>query len=301
MFSFHTVLDNSCWQLHYQSEDTGRIHVQLYEDVCYQTGLQTPFNDKLQQGCVIDKSGQVVHADGQMTSLDHEMWDYTAHLGSGPCPSTGLDYNYFREKLQNQAYFYVVTPGTYCVSISRSQTADNQGTTIGLVKGVWTEPRTNDIIAYKTIEMGPGNADAEAHFGWDRIDKIFLTFPLEKVKACYFGPEPHCPIVEFTEAGSAIPVFAKDQDSKWLLTEVNGSPCFLQLEPSLVEKYELEVDEDGFKVADLENFPQPPPCPKPEVEVGKKTCSDYTTRSECGAHITDGCVWDPGVDGCVGR
>jgi len=287
---FHWVKDDTCYQTHYLSDESGRIGVRLYEDVCSLTGMQAPEGVGLKPGCVQYTPELKVHADGEMTSLDHEMWSFQAYLGSGKCPSTGLDQKNFY--IGGNNYFYVLTPGMYCVSISRSQVVDNQGTDISLMKGIWTDPRMNDFVAMRTVEMASGFQDAEVRFGWDRIDEIFLTFPLERVKNCYFGPEKLCPIVEFTEAGSAIPIYARDQKSEWMLTEVHGTPCYVQLESSLLEKYEIEVAEDGFSIADLEFFPQPSPC----TPILERTCSSYKGQSSC---ESAGCKWNVVVGAAV--
>jgi len=50
----------------------------------------------------------------------------------------------------------------------------------------------------------------------------------------------------------------------------------------------------SLMAADLEFFPKPDPCPKPETRrpnAGSKTCSDYTTLNDCEAHAADGCAW----------
>lgn len=285
-WQFHWVTDDTCHQIHFVSDDAARIRIQPYLDNCQQTGELLPLPGKIDPGCVIDKSGITVHGDGKQSALDPNLYNVNVELGAGPCPSTGLDHKKF-----SWDFFNVLTPGTYCISISRQQTVNitGSGSQVSLLKGVWTEPRSNDIVAMKEITFEPGLHDVVVYFGWDRIDKIFLNFPLEKVKKCYFGPEPNCPVVEFTEAGSAIPIFAKDKSSEWLLTEVRGTPCYVQLESSLLEKFEIEVDEDGFRLADLEIFPQPAPCPRPVQNPSGLNCSAITDETQCVK--TAGCDW----------
>jgi len=300
IFDFNWVTDDTCWQIHYQSDESGRIAVRLYEDVCSQTGLQTPLSVKLMPGCEVPEGGFLVSGDGRNTSLDHWMGSYSVSLGGGPCPSTGQQYKHLK---LNNYYIYVLTPGTYCVSISRNQVVNNQGTDISLLKGTWTDPRTYDIVAMKTVVLDSGFQDAEVQFGWDKIEKIFLNFPLENVHKCYFGPETHCPTVAFTEVGSLIPIFARDSNSEWKLTEVNGMPCYILLENFLIDEYLTEFDELGPRVRDLEIYLRPAPCPAPEQEParepsGRVNCAAIKNETKC--LNTPGCDWSfVGAGKCI--
>jgi len=284
---FHYIISGGCYQWHYMSDDYAWINVRLHKDHCDQTGFVAAWTPApLHTGCMVD--GMIIVGDA--TSYSYSLSDFTVDLGAGPCPSTGLD----QKNGGYQVIFGVLTPGTYCVTLSKDQTINEYGSPISMMGGIWTNPRTNQIVAEQTIDFGPGNSDHVARFVWDETERTFLTFPLEKVKKCYLGPEPHCPVVEFTEAGAAVPILGRDKITEWLLSEVKGKPCYLRLEPVLLEKYE---NENGIRLADLKIFPQPDPCPKPETEPetkpdpGHKTCSDYKTKNDCDAHAADGCTW----------
>ncbi|MCK5794605.1 MAG: hypothetical protein KAH12_07855, partial [Anaerolineales bacterium] len=184
-----------------------------------------------------------------------------------------------------QVKFGVLTPGTYCVTLSRNQTVDNYGP-LSLMDGIWTDPRTNQILAQETIDFGPGNHDYVARFVWDEIDRTFLTYPLvDFTFKCKIGPEKVCPTVGFAQAGETIPILGRDRRSEWMLTQLNGTPCYVQIPGFLIDKYLTEFGPGGSRVADLEIFPQPDPCPKPTPEPA---CSSYSSQSSCAAA---GCTW----------
>ena len=182
---FHYVLSGGCYQWHYLSDDFAWINVRLYEDRCDQTGFIAAWTAApLNPGCMVD--GMIIVGDG--TLYNNSMDDFVVDLGAGPCPSTGLD----QKTATFQAKFGVLTPGTYCVTISRNQTVDNYGPQ-NLMDGIWTAPRTGTILAEETVTFGPGIGDEIVRFVWDDIDRPILTFPLEFTYACKSGPEDNCP------------------------------------------------------------------------------------------------------------
>jgi len=159
-WSFHWVREGTeCYQTHYVSDDAARVYVYLYHDRCTQTGDLAGVRLLTDSGCKVHKNEVILVGDGERTyPPDHNMYDYEVDIGSGPCPSTGLDH---RES--SNLPFNVLAPGTYCVSMTRSQIIKHG--TENLMHGIWTDPRTNDFVAYKTIELGPGNSDVTVHFG----------------------------------------------------------------------------------------------------------------------------------------
>jgi len=254
-FDFHRVVDETCWQSTYISDDAARIGVWIYKDRCDYTG--DPAGIKLTNtGCIVDQDGLTLVGNGQRTPFDGLMWGYKADLGSGPCPSTGLDH-----KGYGDFTFNVLAPGTYCISISRNQYAE--GGAINLMNGIWTDPRTNEVVAYKTIEVGPGNSDMKVYFGWDEYDHVMVIPELPEGKNCRICPDPIGPIVDIFPEGSFVPIFGRDRNSEWKLSRSMGMPCYLWLENDMINKALLQYSGPVWQAEDLDFYPPSAPCPKP--------------------------------------
>jgi hypothetical protein len=273
---FHYILSGGCYQWHYMSDDYAWINVRLYEDNCDQTGYIAAWTAApLHTGCMVD--GMIIVGDG--TSFSSSLKDFTVDLGAGPCPSTGLD----QKNGGGNVKFGVLTPGTYCVTISRDQTVDDNGP-LSLMDGIWTGPRSNQIVVEETIDFGPGNHDYIAYFVWDEIDRPLLTFPLDYTYACKIGPEKNCPTYDFAMEGDAIPILARDANSDWKLTELNGIPCYILLGNAAINEKLNKYEGFERRADDLEIFLQPDPCPKPETKADPDpgiTCSDYSDAVSC--------------------
>ena len=287
---FHYILSQGCYQWHYLSDDFAWLSVRLERDYCSQTGYISATTQSLDYGCVAEN--MYIVGDG---SYAGPISDFVVDLGAGPCPSTGLD----QKTAEWDAKFGVLTPGTYCVSINRNQTAGNNNQ-YNLMDGIWTEPRVNAIVAEKTIELGPGTHNLIVNFNWDEIDRKFLTIPLNFTYDCKIGPEKGCPTYDFAREGETIPIFARDTNSEYKLTEINGFPCYLYLSNAAINEALGMYDGVDWRAEDLEFFPQPDPCATPTPEPRQKTCSAYGTRTECNAHNAEGCVWAGSTDSCVG-
>lgn len=289
---FHYIISGGCYQWHYESDDFAYITVRLNMDYCDQTGYVAAWTATLNPGCMVE--GMHIVGDGSMYS--YTMRKYVVDLGAGPCPSTGLD----QKTAGINAKFGVLTPGTYCVTVSRDQTAKANGP-VSLLDGVWTVPRSNQILVQETIEFGPGNHDYNATFVWDETDRNFLTYPLDFTYACKFGPEDLCGTYDFAMKGDFIPLLGRDTNSDYKLTQLNGIPCYILLGNEAINEKLAEYGESDWRPEDLEFFPKPDPCPTPEpekeddTEIRRKTCSDYTKERDCIAH---GCIWTPN-DTCI--
>lgn len=277
---FHYILSGDCYQWHYESDDFAWINVRLYKDSCQQTGYIAAWTATLDPGCMVD--GMIIVGDG--SSYSYSMSDYIVDLGAGPCPSTGLD----QKTGGYQVKFGVLTPGTYCVTLSRDQTVEAYGP-VSLLDGIWTKPRTNQILAQETVDFGPGNHDYIARFMWDETDRTFLFYPPEYTFDCKIGPEKICPTYDFAREGQMIPLLGRDIRSEWILTQLNGTPCYAQIPGSLIDEYLTEFDPEGPRAADLEVFFPPDPCKDPISEPRQKTCSDYTDSRSCWADSK--CKW----------
>jgi len=298
---FHYVISDGCYQWNYISDDAARIFVRLYDDRCPYTG--DPAGMRLSAtGCKVDKDGVTLVGDGERTyPPDGNLSDVEVDLGSGPCPSTGLDH-----KTTGGVTFNVLAPGTYCVSVTRNQIVDHGST--NLMHGIWTDPRTNEYVAYKTVEIGPGTSDVEVYFGWDKYDHVILMPRLPETKYCRICPDPIGPVVDILMEGSMVELYGRARNSEWKSTYFKGVPCYLWLLDEKINAELSQFEDFDWRAQDLEFYSDPAPCPKPEKpdqpdqpdpESGP-TCSDYTTRSECGDHKADGCAWSQNTNTCLG-
>lgn len=276
---FHWVEDETCYQNHYISDDAARIQVRLFEDICSETGYSMAPYLILPSGCT--SSEGMIHADGIKNGSESSMYDFIVDLGSGPCPSTGLD------QKNNPGWwnpFHVVAPGTYCVSISRNQTV---GANVDLMDGIWTEPRISGLVAEKTLEIGPGLHDLAVDFGWDEMDKIFLLYPVPENIFCRQYPEPPCDPLGIFMAGELLPIIARDMNSEWKMTQYNGQSCFIYQSSELIDEAMMLMPEVEWRTADLPFYDPQPSCQEPEAE---RECSSYNGQAGCAAA---GCTWNP--------
>ncbi len=300
-WQFHWVEDDTCWQNRYVSDDAARINVRIYHDQCAYTG--DPAGMRLSStGCKLDKNGVTLVGDGERTfPPDSHLSGVEVDLGSGPCPSTGLDH-----KTTGGYIFNVLAPGTYCVSVTRNQIVDYGST--NLMHGIWTDPRINEHVAYKTIDIGLGTSDVNVYFGWDEYDHFIVMPRLPETKYCRICPDPIGPVVDILMEESLVELFGRDMNSEWKSTYAKGVPCYLWL---MDEKINLELsqfEDFDWRAEDLEFYSQPAPCPKPEPKPGPDpgpesqppSCSDYATREECSAHSADSCKWNNNTGSCDG-
>ncbi len=259
---FHWVREGTnCWQTNYISDDAARIFVRLYSDQCSQTGYNASTNVLSDPGCIGDGNSNMIVADGVKGPGDYTLGDYVVDLGSGPCPSTGLD-----QKPLKKLPFTVLAPGTYCVSISRNQYLDDYG--INLMDGVWSYPRTNAVVAEQTVEIEPGNSDFMVEFGWDEYDLVFVMPEFEFTYECRICPDPIGPVTGFLFAGQPVPIFGRDYRSDWKLSVVEGMQCYVQISDLLVDEALAKLGGVELRSADMEQFP-----PAPPVQSRKRTPS----------------------------
>lgn len=287
-WSFHWVREGTeCYQTHYISDEAARIDVQLYWDDCSLTGYNSSAVLISDPGCKADDISTIIVADGEQVhpSPDFVMGGSEVDLGSGPCPSTGLDH-----KKWSQLPFNVLAPGTYCISITRDQTLDAYPHAY-LMDGIWSEPRTNDVVAYQTVEVGPGTSDIMVEFGWDEYDRVFLIPEFDFTMECRFCPDPIGPVTGFLFAGQPVPVYGRDYLSNWKLSEVEGMACYALIPDALMDEALAMMEGMELRSADLGQYPTPLPCPEPEKlesETKQKTCWDYKNKTTC---ENRGCTW----------
>jgi len=287
---FHWVTDDTCWQNHYLSDNDARINVELYQDICDQTGSLNSSSTILNPGCALNMEENRIYGDGQQNSGDWNVWNYTVDLGAGPCPSTGLDQMNF-DYLQAQEYFHVLAPGTYCVSINKNQTITQNGppNSQDLNEGLWTDPFIHDPVASKTVTLGPGTQDVYLKFGWDKYEEPTLWMPMPEQTWCRVGPENICDPLGVITAGEMFPLLARDQNTEWKMASYQGETCFVYLPAVQVDEALSKVEGNKWLTADLPFYdPQPPcPTPTPEPQENQPTsptgCAQYTTQRSCEA------------------
>ena len=288
--AFHLANSSSCPQIADDSINTAFIYMNLYADDCPSTGFAPSPGDPLNPGCVVSSSGLILHGDGENWG-EPPLHEYTAQLGAGPCPSTGLDAGTNR--------FLVQTPGVYCVSITKAQSVMDSGMNpVNLQHGMWTEPFTYSTSTEVTVEMGPGPINASIAFGWDELDALFPMPYLESAVNCRYRPDPECPIFDIPMMGAQIPIFARDAKSEWKLTERFGVPCYVFLENEVILKAMEDVYGPGWELDQLPIFPDPGPCPILEIEKEKPKqtgCAAYQDAESC---KIGGCYWFCGGSSC---
>jgi len=288
---FHWVTDETCWQLHYISDDAARIDVRLYDDVCNMTRYDVPLNGWINDGCKREYNSALVHGDGEYHyPPDYDMSEFQVDLGSGPCPSTGLDSREFG----GLQYFYVVAPGTYCVSISKNQTAYSWFTPKNLMDGLWTNPLTLDTVAGKTIELGSGTQDMLVEFFWDEWDQSIVHFEVPENLHCRVGPDPICDPLKIPLAGEVLPILARDQETEWKMTSYEGETCFVyltnaQINEDISKKPGIQLLTENLPFFDPQpSCPTPTPVPPEHQPTSPTGCAQYTTQRSC---IAAKCNW----------
>ncbi len=283
---FHYVISENCLNV---------ISVKLPFDKCDQTGEIAAWTQTLNNGCQVE--GPIIVGEGIYAHF--AVTDFKVDLGSGPCPSTGLDQEvgeYNPDSYYYEANFDVVKEGTYCVSISKNQIVRDlfQERNVDLMDGIWTNPRTDQVIAERTVELpadgvllNSGTKLVQLQFMWDEIERTFLSIPLDYTYDCKLGPQKICPTYDFAPAGELITILARDRASDWKLTEINGMLCYINLPDAVIEENLAEYGPESASLEDLGFFHPPDPC----LDPGQSdSCAVHTDRISCSGA---GCIWHP--------
>ena len=271
-YSFYYASDNTCWLVQ-SPGDAALIKGYVFDDKCtgslpYESDSNTP-----PQGCVSSQYG--IHADGVFdaaTNSEPGIGDVIVRLGSGPCPSTGLDE--FSTMANGMYYFTPQAPGDYCVSVSKSDNPE-------LEDGIWTRPLTDQIITEQTVTFSPNDMEYNQNFGWDKNEFKKLNFNVQKLSTCRQTDNKNSPAVMYLEEGSVIPVVATNEEKSWYLTLFN---CFVSIATGEAEEGDLPLyPEQPIPVIDDQAGPaQANPA-------GAKPCSSYTSGPrDC---PSPRCIW----------
>jgi hypothetical protein len=273
--SFSWIWDPTCWMNHYPSDDIAIIRGRVYQDNCDQTGLILANPLLLHQGCVNTTKFGVI-GNGSKDPGEPGLHEVQVNLGAGACPSIGLDS--FSTWTTGQYKFTVLTPGVYCLSISKEQHIDGKN----LEDGLWTQPPTTNTVAEYTITLGPGFHQVQRFFGWDPYDVPVKKFT--QPTNCRAGDSTLYHILHIFEAGDFAPLAARNEKGDWYLALVGDMRCYV---------YDQGDDDDEKtkqKKGGLPIYePPPPPTPMPTTEpTNQSGCQIYTSEASC---LNAGCTW----------
>ncbi len=272
--SFYYAYDNTCWFVG-SPGDGSLIKGYVFKDKCDHTNPLIPLGEDILPPCVTSQYG--VHADGApeiMNNSEPGTSNIRVDLGSGPCPSTGLDEIYTNN--DGLYYFTPQEPGDYCVSVSKIENSK-------LEDGIWTLPLTDQVVAEQTITIGPGDNEIHQHFGWDKNDFAKLNFSIQKLSTCRQTDNKNSAVIMYLEEGAVIPVVATNAEKTWFLTRFN---CFVSTATGEAEEGDLPLyPKQPLPVIDGQAEPGDPPAPGAE----QKPCSSYTTGPR--GCPSPRCVW----------
>lgn len=277
----------SCLQ-NQQSIDTALIKGFVFADYCKSTVPWIPEGVDIWPPCVFGEP-HGVHADGNRNRSPAEqettgeqipaesgISDVVVDLGSGPCPSSGLDQMI---TTGNGGYYFMVqSPGVYCLSVSK----DNNP---ALDHGIWTLPLTSDRTTQVTITFEEGQDLILQDIGWDQNDFIKIDFVVDKLSFCRAGDSREHSEIAIVEEGAAIPVFARNEDASWFAALVDGKRCFISIASGAPEE-----DPEGLLIYPEQPAPIPQePTPSPgDSQKQPENCAAYNTPESCQAHD---CKW----------
>jgi len=275
-YRFTKAVDSGCWQ-NQTSIDAALIKGFVFKDFCETTIPYVPENVGIFPPCTFDEI-YGVHADGNRARGENAelgIPGIVVDLGSGPCPSTGMDQFITSE---NGAYFFMVqSPGEYCVSVNRTKNPI-------LWNGMWTLPLTDLYTTGQTINMPQGTTKATQNFGWDQYDYLNIDFMVNLTSVCRAGDNTKYPEIAYANEGDLIPIFARNEESTWFAALVDGRRCFISIASG-----EPQEDPEGLMIyPKLPPPPEPEPAPSPMPGTRTKSCSAYKTEQNC---IANSCNW----------
>lgn len=260
-----------------QPSETALIKGFLFADYCTATIPWVPEGVGIFPPCDFGEP-YGVHADGNRIRVpyEHEVLgttipaeegipDILVDLGAGPCPSSGMNQIY----TQNNGgfYFIVQTPGEYCLSINKSSNPD-------LDHGIWTLPLTNNPLAQFTFTLQVGDDLILQDFGWDQNDYLNIPFDVDLVSFCRAGDSKEFPAVAILDAGTEIPIIARNEESSWFAAMVEGKRCFVSIATGSPREDPAELLIYPEQIA-------------PE-ETEQENCASFGTRDSC---LENDCQW----------
>lgn len=137
----------------------GSIAGRVWHDTCAVSGGEGGEPAVPSPGCVALEGGGFA-ANGLMEQGEPGLSGVLVNLGSGACPSIGLNATVTGDDGEYQ--FSGLEGGTYCISVDALGAINS---TI-LIPGGWTQPPA-DGLAATTIILEAGEEMADVNFGWD--------------------------------------------------------------------------------------------------------------------------------------
>lgn len=143
------------------TSSTGSISGVLWHDICKYTGGQGGEPVVLGQGCVQWGSAAGEFGPNQVYDSYESGWGgVTLHIGAGACPFTG--FGTAVTDANGNYKFYVMPPGTYCISYSPL----TDGNDSILIPGGATFPARGDPGLFRTVNLGAGENKTGVQFGY---------------------------------------------------------------------------------------------------------------------------------------
>lgn len=158
----------------------GTITGRVWHDLCAVAGGEGGTPATSSEGCLANADGSF-QANGLLEAGEPGLADIVVTLGSGACPSAGLqttttdpDGNYG---------FTGLAAGSYCVSVDTG----HPGNLAILIPGDWTAPAAGQ--GFQDVEVGDTGSVADVNLGWDYQ---FLPEPENTTAEATTTPEPAC-------------------------------------------------------------------------------------------------------------
>jgi len=152
------VLDTQIVQAPVLEVAAGGIRGIVWHDLCAPPDQYEGDPPPPPEGC-IDLGGGCMGANGVLESGEPGIEDVLVYLGSGSCPSTGLDSAYTNSNGRYE--FAGLATGTYCVTVEV-----NPNTNV-LIPGGFTYPTQGGTTKSQTVSVTSGSTTSGIHFGWD--------------------------------------------------------------------------------------------------------------------------------------
>jgi len=156
VYNFRVAISGGC-----PAEANGFIHGTVWEDQCAGPGAGTPVPDPLPLGCAMT-ANNTLFTNQSYDPGEPGIPGVVVSLGQGACPSSGLrDVPTWQDGTYD---FYMVSPGTYCVSVDTTYVWNGSI----LLPGTWTYPMdaVGNTIANQTITVSAGQKLNNVNFGW---------------------------------------------------------------------------------------------------------------------------------------
>jgi len=258
--SFYVDLTGSC-------PPTASIQGLVWHDLCAVPYESTTIPNP---GCIMLPGGGMA-ADGIYDPAEPGIAGITVDLGTGPCPSTGLE---TAITLSDGSYTFAGIPaGDYCVSVDPL----SHGNDLVLIPGGWTFPDRDVTIAEHSVSLGMGTPP-DYNFGWD-YQFLPAPEPVPSPTPVYFslapfidancrsGPDLGFEAVGFLLEGEMAEVNARNMSNTWwrvYLPSILGN-CWIS-----DATVEINFDPSGLPIVVVPTpTPVPPVC---RADMGQVEC-----------------------------